>query len=317
MFGITFGRLASGLAAVMAIPLAVPVTATAAPTSWRMVDLGIGDDSIAWAINDRGHVVGTRGGEAFLWRDGRTTGLGAFAPTDINNRDEVVGYRWDEAGTRAVLWRDGVRTDLGTAPGGQSYAAAVNDRTEVVGWSAVGEEGALRAFSWRNGVTTLIGEDHSLATDINNRGQIVGGSGGFDKVAVRWWRGTETRLSAERTQAMAVNRFGTVAGLHWGSWGVAGFVWQRGRFIELPPPPGEYGFTFVQPEGINSRTQVVGTSSDGAFVWERGRTTILPGLTRATTAYDINERGVIAGSNPTTTDGLRPHAVIWLRQAAR
>lgn len=92
-----------------------------------------------------------------------------------------------------------------------------------------------------------------------------------------------------------------------------GFVWHRGRFIELPPPPSEPDFTLIQPAGINGRTQVVGTSSDGAFVWERGRTAFLPGLTRATIASDINERGVIAGANPTTTDGLVPHAVIWRR----
>jgi uncharacterized membrane protein len=114
------------------------------------------------------------------------------------------------------------------------------------------------------------------------------------------------------TQAVAVDRHGAVTGRHWGPWGTAGFVWQRGRFIELPAPPGEFGFTFTQPEGINSRTQVVGISSDGAFVWERGRTTLLPGLTRAA-AYDINERGVVAGSSPTTPDGLAPHAVIWRR----
>lgn len=92
MFGNRFRQLVFGIAGALLIPLALPATATAAPTSWRMLDLGTGDNSIAWAINDRGHVVGTRGdGEAFLWRDGRTTDLGTFIPTDINNRGEVVG----------------------------------------------------------------------------------------------------------------------------------------------------------------------------------------------------------------------------------
>ncbi|HEV7652631.1 MAG TPA: hypothetical protein VGP26_31135 [Actinophytocola sp.] len=180
------------------------------------------------AINDRGHVVGTRaGGEAFLWRDGRTTDLGAFTPTDINNRDEVVGYRFDD--TQAVLWRDGIRTDLGT-PGTHRVAHAVNDRTEVVGWSSAGADGRMRAFSWRGGVLTLIGDDDSVATDVNDRGQIVGSVGATDQFAVRWWRGTE-RLRTEPAQAVAVNREGAIAGVHFGS-GTAGFVWQRGRFIE-------------------------------------------------------------------------------------
>jgi uncharacterized membrane protein len=156
----------------------------------------------------------------------------------------------------------------------------------------------------------VIGGAGSVAGDVNNRGQIVGSDGG---VAVRWWRGAETPLSTEPTQAVAVNRQGTVTGTHFGPWGTAGFVWQRGRFVELPAPPGEPGFTFTQPAGINGREQVVGTSSDGAFVWENGTAALLPGRTRATAAYDINERGVVAGSNPTTPDGLAPHAVIWRR----
>ena len=313
MFGIKFRRIALGAAAATAILSVLPVTATAAPPSWRMVDLGAGDGSVAWAINDRGHVVGTRGdGEAFLWRHGRTTDLGAFTPTDVNNREEVVGYRFDETGTRAVLWRKGVRTDLATSPGGQTLAAAVNDRTEIVGWSTAGADSPMRASSWRHGVRTPIGGDHSQAADINNRGQVVGSAGSLNAVAVRWWRGKETRLSTDPSQAMAVNRSGTVTGLHFGP-STDGFVWQRGRFVVLPAPAGEPLFSFLQPAGINGRTQIVGSSSDGAFVRERGRTTILPALTRASSANDINEHGVIAGSNPTTTEGLRPHAVLWLR----
>jgi probable HAF family extracellular repeat protein len=310
IIGISVGGLTlAGCLVAPAFTVAAPAPANAV---WRMVDLGAGDDSVAWAINDRGHVVGTRAsGEAFLWRNGRITDLGTFAPTDINNRDEVVGFRWDDNGTHAVHWRDGVRTDLAST-GGTSYATAVNDRGEVVGWTAEPDR-PTRASSWEDGDLTLVGEEGTTATDVNNRGQIVGSASTFDQVAVRWWRGTQTTLRTEPSQAVAVNRQGTVAGLHFSPQGTAGFVWQRGRIVELPPPPGEPLFSFTQPEDINGRTQVVGTSSDGAFVWERGRTTLLPGRTRAAAAYDINERGVIAGANPTTPDGLAPHAVIWRR----
>lgn len=315
-----FRRLVSGIAAVVVIPLALGATATVsataatAPPTWRMVDLGAGDNSVARAINDRGHVVGTRGsGEAFLWRDGRVSGLGTFTPTDVNNRDEVVGYRSDEAGTRAVLWRRGHLVELATPLGGLSYASAVNDRGVVAGWTNTGADAPSRASSWRDGVPTPLGGDYSLAFDVNDRGQVVGSVAGLDRIAVRWWRGTETRLSTEPTEAVAINRFGTVAGVHFGPWGTAGFVWQQGRFTQLPVPPGDGLFAFTQPAGINGRGQVVGSSSAGAFVWERGRTTVLPGRTIAAAAYDVNERGVVAGANPTTPDGLAPHAVIWRR----
>lgn len=305
-------------AAVVVVPLALSVTAAAssasaaaAPRSWRITDLGQGDNSVAMAINDRGHVVGIRAdGEAFLWRAGRTVDLGAFVPTDVNNRDEVTGYRFDGTGPRAVFWRGGKRIDLRTPLGGQSYAGAVNDRSEVVGWISAAD-GPLRASAWHGGALTVLGT--GVATDVNDRGQVVGSTGDTEQFAVRWWHGTQVRLTDEPSQAVAVNRSGTVTGRLWGPSGIAGFVWQRGRFVALPPPPGEADFRFLQPTGINGRTQVVGTSSDGAFVWERGRMTILPGLTRASEANDINERGVIAGADPTTADGLRPHAVIWRR----
>lgn len=312
MFSVKFRQVASGVAALMVIPLALPVTANAAPASWRVVDLGAGDHSIALAINDRGHVVGTRGNtEGFLWRDGRITELGSFQPTDINNRDEIVGYRWGETGTHATLWRRGATIDIGP-PGVQTYPTAVNDRGEVVGLSSAGGDSPFRAFSWRDGVMTLFGNDYSHARDINDRGQVVGNGGGS---AVRWWRGVETRLTSEPSQAEAVNRFGAVTGLLWGSSGAVGFVWQRGRFVELSAPPSDTNeFRFIQPSGLNDRTQVVGSSSAGAFLWERGRTTIMPRLASyATVATDINERGVITGYAPTTMDGLVPHAVIWRR----
>lgn len=314
MLGNRFGLRV--LAAVVVVPFVLSVTAAAssaaaeAPRSWRMVDLGQGDNSVAMAINDRGHVVGVRaGGEAFLWRAGRTVDLGAFVPTDVNNRDEVTGYLFDDVGPRAVLWRAGKRIDLRTPLGGQSYAGAVNDRSEIVGWTSAAD-GTLRASAWRGGALSVLGT--GVATDVNDRGQVVGSAGGTEQVAVRWWRGTRVRLTDEPSQAVAVNRSGTVTGLLWGP-STAGFVWQRGRFVTLSPPPGDADFRFLQPTGINGRTQVVGTSSAGAFVWERGRTTILPGLSRASEANDINERGVIAGADPTTADGLRPHAVIWRR----
>ncbi len=314
MFGNRFRKLAMGIVGALLVPLALPAAATAAPTSWRMLDLGTGDNSVAWAINDRGHVVGTRGdGGAFLWRDGRTTDLGVFMPTDVNNLGEVVGYQWDDemGGTKAVLWRKGRLVELRTPAGtGQGYASAINDRSLIVGWSAADADGLLRAVTWRRGVPAMLDGSNSLAWDVNDRGQIVGASGDN---AVRWWHGDRTVLTTQTTQATAVNRHGTVAGLHWDSFSTGGFVWQRGSFVGIAPPSGEVDFTFIQPMGINGRAQVVGNSNDGAFVWERGRTTYLPGLTRATVASDINERGVIAGSNPTTTDGLVPHAVIWRR----
>jgi probable HAF family extracellular repeat protein len=288
--------------------LAVPGTAQAQAhgQAWRVVDLGTGDESTAYAVNDSGHVVGRWGdGKTFLWRHGRVTDLGVLGGAlGVNDHDEVVGYRFTAAGMRAFLWRRGTVVDLGTLPGGDvSYAQAVNDRGEVVGFSMI--DGQPHAFSWRNGVMTDLGP--GLAEDINDAGQIVGEQGGH---AVRWWHGRITVLSDASTEAIAVSRSGAVAGNLFDDL-LDGFVWTHGKFTVLRAPAGDE--PFMQPYGINDRLQVVGASHIGAFLWEHGRTTILPDLNRVSYAEDINDAGVIVGASATTMDGLVPHAVLWTR----
>jgi uncharacterized membrane protein len=132
---------------------------------------------------------------------------------------------------------------------------------------------------------------------------------------IRWWHGAVTQLHEPRGEAEAINDSGVVTGIHWGSWGTAGFVWRRGEFIELPqPPPDASGYTFLQPCGINDRAQVVGNSSRGAFLWQDGRTTILPNLVSTSGAYDINDHGMVVGSSSVRSDGLNPHAAYWTRR---
>lgn len=126
---------------------------------------------------------------AVLWKNHLPTDLGnlggafnnvAYA---INNRGQVVGASdlvGDNTG-HAFFWQNGVMTDLGTLPGDfLSAALAINDTGQVVGQSC-DVNFNCRAFLWQNGVMSdlnALTADSPLylisAADIDSRGEIVG-----------------------------------------------------------------------------------------------------------------------------------------------
>ena len=150
-------------------------------------DLG-GGYSIAEAINDRGDVVGrsaTAQNEmhSFLWRDGVMTDIGgAVRAVDINDHGQVVGDGYSAAGNlHAFLWNRGAVVDL-SPTAIWSLAGAVNQRGQVAG--TIGYASDQHAAVWQDGTMTDLGTlprpgystSFSSASDINDRGQVVGWS---------------------------------------------------------------------------------------------------------------------------------------------
>ena len=127
--------------------------------------------SVPTGINNRGQIVGTSDGRAWVWQDGVMTELpGLSGPVDINNAGQIVGV----AGGHAVLWEDGAMTVL-NLPAGQVSTVAINDLGHVA--ATVSSVGVV----WRNGeVLTLPppapGQPVQVR-DINSRGDVVGESG--------------------------------------------------------------------------------------------------------------------------------------------
>jgi probable HAF family extracellular repeat protein len=126
---------------------------------------------------------------AVLWNQDSPIDLGGLGGAfnnvayAVNNRGQVVGAS-DLAGDNtghAFLWQKGVMTDLGTLAGDFSSAAsAINDSGQAVG-SSCDASGNCRAFLWQNGKMTdlnTLTSDSPLyligAADINSRGEIVG-----------------------------------------------------------------------------------------------------------------------------------------------
>jgi len=135
-----------------------------------------GPDSSAWAINDKGQVVGSA-----------DTSEGAGS-------DRADDFSWCGDGKyahnafHAVLWTSGRMRDLGTFGGLESSAAGINNHGQIVGWAEAREEqedvpGCLlwKAFIWQDGRKTNLGGLRpgapNSASAINERGQVVGRAG--------------------------------------------------------------------------------------------------------------------------------------------
>jgi probable HAF family extracellular repeat protein len=285
--------------------------ATQAEARWVMTDLGTlgGAWSIAYAINEQGHVAGAsetrvKGKDgyptwhAFLWEEGGMRDLGLLPgmkqsyPSDLNERGQIVGSSgaegWNGRG-RAFLWENGRMNDLGVLPGDRwSTAVALNDAGQVIGYSwskarfpdSNWEEVQAHAFLWMDGrrraLGTLPGDAFSRPIAINESGQVIGVS--FRK----------------RTLGRAA--------MH-------AFLWENGTMRRL----GTLGGRHSEPTAINDRGQVVGRSNPDpntaptekrgwrAFLWEAGKIRdlgVLPGGTFSW-AVDVNDQGQVVGEGET------------------
>jgi probable HAF family extracellular repeat protein len=155
----------------------------------EILDLGLGQ---AFAVNDRGEVVGSRivvdVGRAFFYSGGKVVDLGTLggetsAALDLNEAGEIVGFSSTADGrTRAFLYRDGAMSEL-PVPGDGSTASAINRRGDVVGaFSFLPTPGVSDGYLYQNGQVSLlrdlVAQDgcwaHLEPRDINDRGDIVG-----------------------------------------------------------------------------------------------------------------------------------------------
>jgi probable HAF family extracellular repeat protein len=156
-----------------------------------MHDLGTlgGDVSIAYGINNIGHVTGESqmtGGNfrAFLYDGNEMHDLGCVGDgscasfgTNINDYDQVVGYTTNP--NYAFLYENNEMQDIGTLGGDYAIAHDINSSVKVVGTSTT-TSGSGHAFIFDGNdlqdLGTLDGYG-STAWGINNLEEVVGDSG--------------------------------------------------------------------------------------------------------------------------------------------
>jgi len=239
---------------------------------------------------------------------------------------------------KGFRWANGAMTALPPFPGGfNSYATAVNNRGEIVGWAENGVQDPtcdtalqtlqFRAVIWEPDGTMrelppLPGDSTSAATAINDLGQVVGISGACGIAvggvsaahSVLWQNGVPTEIPnlgghSWNTPA-AINNLGTVVGFSLpagqdGTRNFEAFLWtQAGGLQRLGKLPGDIRSEAL---GVNEKNQVVGLSRGGpflfrAFIWQNGVMSDLNSMTVAGSQFllfanDINDSGEITGQS--------------------
>jgi probable HAF family extracellular repeat protein len=302
----------------------------------HILDLGTfgGNESIAFGANDHGQIAG---GALNKIPDPYIGQSSLFNPFFITGGTQV----------HAFLWSSGVKRDLGTlGTGTDSMAFYVNNHGQAAGPSftdAAPNPGTgiptVHPFLWDDGemkdLGTLGGTLVTLFGALNNRGQVAGsmtlagdlqGSpDGFTRHPF-FWDGRELKdlgtLGGSSADGFWLNDAGEVVGASFtgADQSYVAFIWRKGVMTKIGSLDGD---TCSNAQGINSVSQVVGTSScsvassSRAYLWEHGgplvdlQTLVVPGSNVSLTeAVYINDRGEIA-ANGLTPNGDN-HAIFLI-----
>ena len=251
-------------------------------------------------------------------------GAGNSVAYGINDQGEIAGaYNTNttQRPFRSVRRMGFQELSLPSGSNG-GIAFAINEVGESVGYVS-GTAGIRPAWWTRRGEVQLLPTAQNLSTkalDLNDRGDIVGVSGGQPKTAVLWPRkggivGLGTLPGFTHSEAVAISENGSIAGL---ATGVGAFpnrsravLWQPGGLPiqDLGTLPGG---AESRARDVNNRGVVVGRSSSAkgsrAFIWtaatgmqDLNTLVAVPGLVM-TDALSVNKRGdiLVVGQDAST-----------------
>lgn len=290
---------------------------------WDFMDLGssMGGSSHATGINNAGQVVGyaststTIGSpySGFVYSNGTTTSIGPYAGYstelyDINNSGVAVGGADNIAA--AYTYANGTMTPIPGAPP-LSWPVSINDAGQIAIVSAqMINGGSNSSYLYSNGSLTNLGSlggGNTNAADINNLGQIAGGTytAAGQQAAFLYAGGTMTnigRLDGSRiTIPTAINDAGTIVGYSFDANENTGYkyasIYTNGQWSHLIP-----GNRSAVAYSINNSGAVVGDANGRGFLYSNGSyldLLTIPQVRAAgwTSMYarDINDLGQIVG----------------------
>jgi probable HAF family extracellular repeat protein len=276
-------------------------------------------------INDSGAVIGVSGSTGYLWENNVSIGLSSFAPGGINIRKQLAGTMSVSAETTHVfIWLDYTLTDLGSLGGRTCDARAINDSTEVAGYSWTTDiTQGVHAFFWKNGVMSdlgTLGGPGSSAWGMNNAGQVVGISDLDDTTrhAFLWQSGTMSdlgTLGGTSSIAAAINNGGQIVGTSTlvGPNQPTACLWSSGGISNLGYLIDDSIWSTSDALGINDAGEVVGTSSHiilpystaHAFFWKNGTMVDLNEISDTSGGWELNAATGINNRGDIVCNGFR------------
>jgi probable HAF family extracellular repeat protein len=295
--------LAAAFAACVDTPRPVGITADAEANAsgspqqvqyqWTPLDTrGDGFRSYGLAINNRDEVVGWATMtpdrlaplHAVLWAQDTIQDLGTLGgmptqATAINERGQVGGFATTSTnGMEAFFWDNGTMQDLGPVSGDRHTRFPVlgspihfNERGQVVGNRPGGG-----SFLWEDGVAQALPLD--VATDINNRGQVVGwiltpdATGTLQRHAALWEAGALTdlgTLGGPSSWAVAITNSGSVLGTSY----TEPRSFCSGQIIKAADEPFRWRDGVIEDLGtvLTCTSQISGLVWEGQYINERGQ----------------------------------------------
>ncbi len=220
-------------------------------------------------INDNGQITGIGDLHAFFYSNGVMHDVGTLnggprsAGQAINNKGQVVGYSWTPDNvSHAFLYSNGSMQDLGS---NSITAYGINDSGQIVG--QLNTNVPQHAFLYSNGVMQDLGTisgPNSIATGINNIGQIVGWTdidNSQNTHAALWQDGSILDLGSlgGHSYAMAINNNAEIVGNALTDRGTKAFLYSDGVMEDLNnliDPALNWSLTSAQ--SINDTGQIVG-----------------------------------------------------------
>ena len=295
---------------------------------------------VAMGINNLGQVTGNNGVNAVVWNGNTQTVLGtlpgwqsSFVYT-INTAGQSVGEAYIGGDQFVpVRWDGTTPTVLDTLNGWFNQGITINNSGQVVGNSAYGTGNNIAPVEWKGPGTAItrlptFTDSIDAALSINDAGVSVGWSDladGSASHAALWDANGNltdigaplaTALNGTNSGAWGINNAGQIAGYFLLADGVTyhAFFFDGTNYNDLPALGGDGTFSFSQ--NINNLGQIVGSSNldngvSHATLWQNGAITdlnqYLPDyLVSAgwvlTTAYGINDLGVIVGAASNNSD---------------